>query len=89
MAEEECNDALDDSLTFCESIPKIVRVLNFVRTENHKNRVLSQELHAHLNGSISTSTMLKLLERKKSNELSEELEAWQSTIKKGQRSLEE
>lgn len=49
---------------------------------------LTQELHAHLNGSISDDTMFKLLRRR---EGSRDLpEAWQTTIAKGEnRTLEE
>ena len=56
---------------------------------------VSQEVHAHLNGSISEGTIRKLIERKKEHTLvtaqeNQVPEMWQTVIDKGeQRSLKE
>lgn len=54
-----------DLKTFCRDLPKIVckhckLLKKFLGTYNNCSYLLFQELHAHLNGSLSRSTMLHL-----------------------------
>ena len=78
----------DEALLYCKFLPKVVQLFpsfSLYCSSCSVLHILIQELHAHLNGSISNDTMHKLLERKRHRNPMEEIpELWKTTIKTGQ-----
>ena len=82
---------MTENYLFCKSLPKVVSNTIFLcHSFNLFSALDKQELHAHMNGSISNKTIHKLLERKKSlNQLEEFPEALLIIEKGDKRTLAE